>query len=83
LGYEVCFGAEVESGAQKIAIYVCDGEPTHAARQNPDGSWSSKLGMLHDIEHSTLEALEGDEYGRVALILRRTAESGGMRNYQG
>lgn len=71
LGYEVCSDPELERGFDKIALYVGDGEPTHAARQTEGGSWSSKLGMLHDIEHSTLEALEGKEYGRVALIMRR------------
>ena len=68
---------DLEAGIEKVAIYVDDdGEPTHAARQLADGSWTSKLGDWEDIEHMTLEAMEdvnGSDlaYGRVALILRR------------
>ncbi len=67
---------------EKIAIYVdTDGVPTHAARQLPDGSWTSKLGDWEDIQHQTLEALEtGNDkahqelgYGKVAKIMRRAS----------
>ena len=30
-------GVRLEAGFQKIVIYVLNGEPTHAARQLPDG----------------------------------------------
>jgi hypothetical protein len=81
-GYEVCEAQsrELETGFEKIAIYVdADGTPTHAARQLPDGSWTSKLGDWEDIQHQTLEALEtrddeahqGLGYGKVAKIVRR------------
>jgi hypothetical protein len=79
-GYVVCEGRELETGFDKIAIYVDElGTPTHAARQLSDGSWCSKLGQWEDIQHQTLEALETGEdenyqglaYGKVALIMRR------------
>lgn len=73
LGYTPCDTSEVESGFEKIAIYVDHntGVPTHAARQLPDGKWTSKLGKLEDIEHETLEGLTGSAYGSVRVILRR------------
>ncbi len=53
-----------------MAIYEQGGETQHMARQLPSGHWTSKLGDLDDIEHD-LSALEGIEYGRVAMILAR------------
>ncbi len=78
-GYTVCAtqSREVESGIEKVAIYVDgNGVPTHAARQLIDGTWTSKLGEWEDIQHNSLEAMEdsggmGLGYGKVALILRR------------
>jgi hypothetical protein len=54
-------------------------EPTHMARQLPDGKWSSKCGPNEDIAHYTLDALEsyglaygsGDEYGCDVVYMRR------------
>ena len=75
LGYEVCPSAEAEADFEKIALFAdMGGHPTHAARQLPDGRWTSKCGRLDDIEHSSLEAIGGDgpyEYGAVALFLKR------------
>jgi hypothetical protein len=71
-GYTICKDAGYESGFKKIALYVGDnGKPTHAARQLSSGFWTSKLGKLEDIEHTTLEGLVGAEYGSVAVILKR------------
>lgn len=71
-GYMPCDGDNLELGFEKVAIYVSgDGTPTHAARQLNSGKWTSKLGDLEDIEHSTLAALEGAIYGRVAQVLKR------------
>lgn len=71
-GYSVCETAELEAGYEKIAIYADSNSiPTHAARQVPSGSWTSKLGSMSDIEHGTLEGLEGSAYGSARLILRR------------
>lgn len=88
VGYEVfpTQSRELEAGLEKIAIYEAPDpddngkiKPSHAARQLPDGSWTSKLGDWEDIEHRTLEALEtGDDeahqglgYGKVAVIMQR------------
>jgi hypothetical protein len=72
LGYEL---SEPDDAAddpeyEKVAIYVKDGEPTHAARQLPTGQWTSKCGRLEDITH-TLEGLEGAHYGAAAVVMRR------------
>jgi hypothetical protein len=42
-----------------------DWQPTHMARQLPDGTWTSKLGGSEDITHFTLDAVEsyGPRYG--------------------
>lgn len=70
-GYEPCIESGLEPGFEKVALYTDGDEPTHAARQLPDGRWTSKLGRQVDIEHVELGCLEGNYYGRVALILRR------------
>lgn len=71
-GFSVCSDARLEKGFEKIAIYANEsGEATHAARQTKSGRWTSKLGDWEDIEHSTLEALEGEFYGKAVQILKR------------
>jgi hypothetical protein len=71
LGYVVCQGEDLEPGFQKIALFATDqGVPKHAARQLPNGHWSSKLGTLEDIEHA-LQDLVGTEYGLVVLVMKR------------
>lgn len=76
LGYHECESRELESGFEKIAIYAdARGDPQHVARQLATGRWTSKVGKMEDIEHE-LEGLEGEAYGSVVLVLRRTA--GGM-----
>lgn len=71
-GYSICQSADCEEGFEKIAIYAdSQGKPTHAARQLSSGRWTSKLGGMEDIEHSTLGGLNGSEYGTVALVMKR------------
>jgi hypothetical protein len=71
LGYVPCDGAEHEQGVEKIALFaLTDGTPSHAARQLPVGTWTSKLGAMEDVEHP-LNALVGDAYGAVVLVLKR------------
>ena len=66
-GYELCDNGSLETGFEKVAIYVdTDGTPTHAARQLASGHWTSKLGRQEDIEHLTLAGLTGTTYGHVA-----------------
>jgi hypothetical protein len=70
-GYEKCESGEREEGYKKVAIFVNQDGPTHAALQLDSGHWTSKLGGREDIEHDTLEGLEGESYGRAVIFLRK------------
>lgn len=73
-GYSICddLNENLESGYQKIAIYVRDNKPTHAARQLPSGNWTSKISDEQDVEHSTLDDLPF--FGHVQVILKKPLE---------
>ncbi|MDQ3062057.1 MAG: hypothetical protein M3R14_04230 [Acidobacteriota bacterium] len=73
LGYsEETESRDYEPEFEKVALYIdADGLPSHAAKQKDNGFWTSKLGWSEDIEHRTLECLEGDDYGVVKVILKR------------
>ncbi|NJJ41555.1 hypothetical protein HCB82_20610 [Paenibacillus sp. 7028] len=71
LGYKTCDDDKLESGFEKIAIYIDNwGNPTHAASQLASGAWTSKCGNSNDITH-TLDGLKDSEYGRVGQIMKR------------
>ena len=72
-GYTRCASGELEADYEKIALFVDEfGIPSHASYQLESGIWISKLGEWEDIEHDSLQALEGDDnYGTVAAYLRR------------
>ena len=71
LGYEACADGSIERGFEKVALFAnAQGKPTHAARQLPNGRWTSKLGNDEDINHS-IYGLEGGQYGDVAQYLKR------------
>ena len=71
LSYVPCDGEEPEPSYEKVALFAdAQREPTHAARQLPNGRWTSKLGTGEDIEHE-LHSLEGDIYGTVVLLMKR------------
>jgi hypothetical protein len=71
LGYVTCLGHDLESGFEKIALFADRARtPTHAARQLPNGRWTSKLGLLEDIEHG-IHDLEGSRYGSIIEIMKR------------
>ena len=70
LGYAPAASEHLESGWDRVARYAQDGRVTHAARQLPNGRWTSKLGYDVDLEHD-LRGLEGIVYGCVVRILRR------------
>ncbi len=73
LGYESCgMDASLESGYLKVALYSDAGEYTHAARQLPNGKWTSKLGKSVDIEHDAPEDVGGGLYGEVAGVMKRS-----------
>lgn len=71
LGYEECADGRPEPGFEKIALYGSALIYTHAARQLPDGSWTSKLGKAEDIEHETADDVAGGVYGEVVEFMRR------------
>ena len=74
-GYQPCDGLHLEADVEKVAVYVNGtGVPTHAARQLPDGRWSSKLGPYVDIEHDApmdVGGLTAQAYGDVAIVMSR------------
>ncbi len=61
-------------GSKRWPSYALDGVPKHAARQLPNGRWTSKCGELEDIEHA-LEGVVGIWYGTVAHLLKRPLAS--------
>jgi hypothetical protein len=79
LGYRVCQSHEFEKDFEKVAIFVYTrttaeyraNSPSHMARQIRNGKWTSKLGDKYDIEHKDLKMMEGPEYGRLGVVLRR------------
>ena len=74
LGYKRCVGSQLEICYEKVALYDDGLGFTHVSSQLPSGAWTSKLGQDEDIQHNSLEALEGnvaDEYGKVRQILKK------------
>lgn len=74
LGYAACSGEVFEPGFEKVALFAIGSVPTHAARQLPNGRWTSKLGRSEDIEHE-LNAVSGAAYGAVVLFLKRATNA--------
>lgn len=71
-GYEICDNEALESGFQKVAIYVdSHGNPTHAARQLETGKWASKIFDIEDIVHNSLKDLEGEVLGHAVRFLKK------------
>jgi hypothetical protein len=70
VGYTLCADGEPESGIEKAALYALGDEIKHAALQQEDGTWKSKLASDEDIRH-TLAGLEGPAYGKVVAFLKR------------
>jgi hypothetical protein len=68
LGFRPTTSRAVEAGRIKVAFYERNGAIQHAARQLPNGVWTSKCGPNVDIEHD-LEQLEGTCYGRVSVVM--------------
>lgn len=75
-GYELCDDLTLDPQYTKVALYVNDNVVTHAARQTPEGLWTSKLGQMNDIQHSTPYSLEGNIYGKVKYILKKKSTEG-------
>ena len=70
LGFCPTDSPDPQVGFEKLAVYAHGVRPTHAARQLPNGRWTSKLGSGPDIGHAP-DNLTGELYGTVALILQR------------
>lgn len=78
-GYANTENRAYEDGYEKVAIFRnANGDFSHVAKMLPSGAWTSKLGLLQDIEHETLEVLL-PEYGEIFEYLRRkiTQQSSG------
>jgi hypothetical protein len=70
-GFEVCTSAEPEVGFVKVALYVdSDGSWSHAARQQSNGEWVSKLGDGYDVCHPNPHCF-GENYGQVVYFMRK------------
>lgn len=74
MGYEECESPDLEVGYEKIAIYARHDLWTHAARQLPDGTWTSKLGDGEDINHAKPQCLIGNTYGDVYCYVKRPSQ---------
>ena len=73
LGYRECDDGSLESGFEKIALYAIGMDVIRTvARQLDDGRWTSKLGQLEDITHSSTDAIEDSDYGEVVQFMRPT-----------
>jgi hypothetical protein len=77
LGFESCEDGDLEAGYEKVALYGAPSLYTHAARQLPDGKWTSKLGRSEDIEHDAPDDVAGGVYGEVVRYMKRLARPGG------
>ncbi len=76
LGFQDChMDTTVEAGFQKAALYAADPFYAHAARQLPDGKWTSKLGKDVDIEHASPHDVAGGLYGEVIQIVKRPIQA--------
>lgn len=69
-GYRKCSDGALVEGTEKVCLYENNGKPTHAARQLPNGRWTSKLGPDEDVEHD-LNDLTGRRYGRPTVYFSR------------
>lgn len=71
-GYFPSEDGRQEEGIEKVALYTDNlGLVKHASRQLLNGHWSSKLGILADIEHSDEKTIEGEAYGSVTAYMGR------------
>ena len=70
MGYSECKNAKIESGFEKVALFIKSGIPKHTAKQINSGRWVSKIGDHVDIEHP-LESLNEGFYGNVGYIFKK------------
>lgn len=74
-GFEPCANGTLETGFDKIVLYMQGGIPCHAAKQISAGEhagfWLSKLGENIDIIHEKPESLSGHGYGVPTYYFKR------------
>jgi len=71
-GFRRCADGNLVEGIEKIAIFInAYGGVEHAARQEPNGKWKSKIGGFEDISHDDLDALSGGDYGDPRCFMER------------
>lgn len=77
-GYQLCSDGNLEPGFEKIVLYALSSNgilvPKHAARQLPNGHWTSKLGTLEDIRHPSPDDVAGQLYGNPVVYMKRAIE---------
>lgn len=84
IGYEVCASAEWEDGYEKVVLYVDrKGAWSHAAKQERNGEWSSKLGGEEDVTHKTAHCFGASIYGQVAYYMKRPLKPNDVQQEQG
>ncbi len=71
LGYREASDESLEDGFVKVALYASGMFYTHAARQLPNGKWTSKLGKAEDIEHDSPGDVAGGISGEVVQVMQR------------
>lgn len=72
LGFEDRDNDDLEPGYQKVAVYAQRNDDwLHAAIQESNGEWSSKLGVSYDIRHKTPQCVEGPTYGKVVGFMKK------------
>lgn len=77
VGYVECEDNRPEKNHEKVALYSKETMWTHVARLLPNRRWTSKIGSDTDIEHRTLESLNGEQYGKVVKYMKRRMASQG------
>lgn len=71
-GFELCGSSSYEEGFVKIVLYEDKNKDfKHVARVLPNGNMTSKMGNYEDIEHYTMDAVSGDEYGYPSLFMKK------------
>jgi hypothetical protein len=71
LSFVRCAEGDLVTGFEKVVIYGSDVEWEHAARQLPNGRWTSKMGLDEDIEHETPANLAGGAFGAIVCFMER------------
>jgi hypothetical protein len=75
MGFKKCVGAQFEFFYKRVALFSTPGWGfSHVCDQLNSGAWTSKLAKDEDIQHNSLECLEGsltNEYGEVKQILKK------------